>query len=182
MVRKVKAFFKSSDRQVSLLFLAHNASANKHSFSLISTVKKRLSERFLNNSGQQSSFPYSASSPPHLLVSTGFPQQHTTMQSPVVQHSNSAASTPAQNSPSVQHHQLPEASTAQPLEGLLLLEDMLISPRFDTHSPHFRPFPSFTNQPAGAGAQDCDDTCGKRDQSRNKPARFSTTSLPDVDW
>lgn len=81
-----------------------------------------------------------------------------------------------------QAQQLPAAMHAQPMgapESLLLLEDMLISPRFDTHSPHFRPFPSFSS--GSDVAQQNDDTSGKRDQNRCKP-RFSTSSLPDVDW
>lgn len=59
---------------------------------------------------------------------------------------------------------------------LAQVEDMLISPRFDTHSPHYRPFPDL---------QETDtletDVCKARDQNRAKP-RFSSTSLPDVDW
>jgi hypothetical protein len=60
---------------------------------------------------------------------------------------------------------------------LTQVEDMLISPRVDTHSPHWRSFPV-----AGAEVTLETDTCSKRDQNRTKP-RFSTSSLPDVmDW
>lgn len=57
---------------------------------------------------------------------------------------------------------------------------MLISPRFDTHSPHFRPFlqPAVLQQVDAASETD---VASKRDQNRAKP-RFSTSSLPDVDW
>lgn len=66
----------------------------------------------------------------------------------------------------------------QPMQSLMLLEDMLISPRFDTHSPHYRPFPAAQQELL---AVDSLDVASKKDQNRSKP-RFSTSSLPDVDW
>jgi hypothetical protein len=67
----------------------------------------------------------------------------------------------------------------------LLQVDMMLSPgptsrTLDQASPHFRPFPT---EPALATSElEACDLAGSRDQTRRKPARFSTTSLPDVDW
>jgi hypothetical protein len=73
-------------------------------------------------------------------------------------------------------------SSMQPMQSLAMLEDMLISPRFDSHSPHWRPFAQFAHteqEQAGPDAQA--DVRSSRDQTRCKP-RFSTSSLPDIDW
>jgi hypothetical protein len=60
---------------------------------------------------------------------------------------------------------------------MLLLEDMLISPRLDSRSPHWRPFPAASPELLAVDA----DVQSNKDQNRSKP-RFSSTSLPDVDW
>uniref|UniRef100_A0A383W7C2 Uncharacterized protein n=1 Tax=Tetradesmus obliquus TaxID=3088 RepID=A0A383W7C2_TETOB len=53
----------------------------------------------------------------------------------------------------------------------------LTTPRIlDQYSPHFRPFPAPLDMPDLPE----DTTCNK-DQTRRKP-RFSTSSLPDIDW
>jgi hypothetical protein len=96
---------------------------------------------------------------------------------------NSASST-ATNSPAscpaapVQHAgALPWGLQSNSLL-LAQVEDMLISPRtVDTHSPHYRPFVQAQQNDLPVET----DVCSKRDQSRAKP-RFSTSSLPDIDW
>jgi hypothetical protein len=95
---------------------------------------------------------------------------------------NDSAASTATNSPAscpaapVQH-----AGALWGLQSNFLLaqvEDMLISPRtVDTHSPHFRPFVQAQQNDVPLES----DVCSKRDQSRAKP-RFSTSSLPDIDW
>lgn len=99
------------------------------------------------------------------------------MQSPgSLQHSTASS---AQTSPAVHQPHLGAFTSFQP-NLLAQVEDMLISPRFDTHSPHFRPF----LQPADLQQVDVSsetDVASKRDQNRAKP-RFSTSSLQDVDW
>jgi hypothetical protein len=104
------------------------------------------------------------------------------MQSPN-QQQHSAAST-AQNSPAAPVQNVPHPAltnvwgSLQPASMLTQVEDMLISPRVDTHSPHWRSFPV---APADEVTLETD-TCSRRDQNRTKP-RFSTSSLPDVmDW
>lgn len=62
----------------------------------------------------------------------------------------------------------------------LLAVESLISPRVhdQSRSPHFRPFPS---APVDDASDVDTDAATTRDQTRRK-ARFSTSSLPDIDW
>lgn len=94
-----------------------------------------------------------------------------------------SAATTAQNSPAAvqtaaETVPLPALTSGwgmQPSFMLSQVEDMLISPRVDTHSPAWRSFPT---APVEEPAYEAD-VCTKRDQNRAKP-RASVSSLADV--